>query len=168
LGVLSLSEQVLIARRFGLVCQNCEAKIKHSQKAVLKAASEISKNIISLSASGQGQMQVANGSVTKLPLISHHANLLPIVKVLVSAIENTIQINTSNTTGPGEANSTEDWMPSMKPLLSCLLALDGTVAGSNTARQAVQKLMSSHSDILMDCWSVENDNIFSDGPPFEG
>jgi hypothetical protein len=106
-------------------------------------------------------MQVANGSVTKLPLISHHANLLPVVKVLVSAIENTIQMNTSDSTGLGEANSAEDWMPSMKPLLSCLLELDVTVAGSNTARKAVQKLMNSHSDILMDCWSVGNDDVLS-------
>jgi hypothetical protein len=106
-------------------------------------------------------MQVANGSVTQLPLISHHANLLPIVKVLVSAIETTIQMNTTNSTETAEPCSTEDWMPSMKPLLSCLLELDVTVAGSNVARKAVQALMTSHSDIMMDCWSVENDEMLS-------
>jgi hypothetical protein len=146
----------MIAQRLGFIASNCEAKVKQSQKTALRAVSAMSKNIVGLSTSGHGQMQVANGSVTKLPLISHHANLLPVVKVLVSAIETTIKMNTPAYAGSGEAESTETWISSMKPILSCLLEMDGTVAGSNIARKAIQKLMVSHSDILMDCWSVES------------
>jgi len=140
-------------------------KAREYEKSALSSGLAISKHIADLS-SVDGHIKVSNGSVIKLPFISHHANIAPIVAVLVQTIEHMIRHNTSTTTtdfstsegeGHGDSLLTGDagWISSMKPLLSCLLDLDTTVAGSQTARKALRSLMTAHGDILMDCWAVD-------------
>ncbi|RDW66632.1 hypothetical protein BP5796_09381 [Coleophoma crateriformis] len=168
LGVLSLVEQIQTANSLGFISRDCEAfsKACQYQKAALKSIITISSNMTTLHAHGPCHIELSRGLNTKLPLISDHANLLLTVTTLVKAIETTIHINTSNDNigedaiaSRTEFGPVESWMSLIKPLLSCLLDLDVTVAGSNTARVAFQKLMTSHSDILMDGWAVEKDDV---------
>ncbi|RDW62421.1 hypothetical protein BP6252_11854 [Coleophoma cylindrospora] len=168
LGILSLVEQIQTANSLGFISRDCEAfsKARQYQKAALKSIITISSNMTTLHAHGPCRMELSRGLNTKLPLISDHANLLLTVTALVKAIETTIHINTWNDTNAEdaiasrtEAGPVESWMSLIKPLLSCLLDLDVTVAGSNTARVAFQKLMNSYSDILMDGWAVEKDDV---------
>ena len=134
------------------------------EKAAISSGVLISKYIAQISASGN--TKVSRGSFLSLPFISHHANPAPIVAVLVKTIEHIIQRNTSDTgewggatAGQTENALTDSWVPSLRPLLSCLVDLDGTVAGAQTARVAFLKPISSHSDILMDCWGLDEPEL---------
>ena len=170
MAVLSLVEQVQAAHNLGLITRHCEtlSKACKYEKTASASVIEISKHIANLSASGH--TRVSSGSVIKLPFISHHANPAPIVAVLVKTINHIIQLNTFDvgicegvTAGETESLHMESWIPSMKPLLSCLVDLDTTVAGSQTARTALRNLMNSHGDILMDCWGVDEPDSLSNG-----
>ena len=90
---------------------------------------------------------------TRLPLICHHINVELVVFALGKAVKHCItnQIFYSDLSNDvtEEVGSRND---SLKPLLSCLLTLESTVAGLQTARTAYQDLLRHYSDILMDSW----------------
>jgi hypothetical protein len=98
-----------------------------------------------------------------LPITSYHVNTNLVVKALVTAVENIIDLQLSQS--PSLESQLEDsmagdgsdsWSHRIKVLMKCLVSLDTTVAGSHTARKALQELMSEHGDILSECWSASS------------
>jgi hypothetical protein len=164
LGILILAEQINIALRNDLY-SNREAVHLVSIKAGEYEASAIS-SVVAMSrhinniSTTHGYIRVSSDSELKLPFISHHARLAPVVTVLSKTIEHLIQQVTSTDVTMFERDiesmhKIESTMLSIKTVLICLLDMDATVAGARSARPTIRKLMSSHSDVLMDCWAVD-------------
>lgn len=169
LGALTFTDQVHVAHKLGYFQTGCEllSKADQHRTTAIRYMIDITKIIAKINDHGRGHVEISKGSNTKIPLISHHANFNPVIFVLVLTIEAIIERNTKavdyirqNMELSSESSSMDDWIPSIKPVLTCLLDMDVTVAGSNMARQAFQKLAAAHSDILMDCWDVEDDPEF--------
>lgn len=109
-------------------------------------------------------MSVTNASISacgdsgvKLPFILHHASLAPIVAVLSQSIDHIIQRIIDSETPIDRQN----WMLSIKPVLTCLFDMRSTVAGTRFVQSPLNRLMASHGDLLMECWTVDDpDNVF--------
>ena len=154
-------EQVQAAYIRGLLTGQCYALSRAYEFENIATASVVAIAKQITNASVNGHYKVSDNSAIKLPFISHHANPAPIIAVLMKTIEHIVQRHTSNA-GAHKGTTpfgTESWMPSIKSLLSCLLDFDSTVAGSQITRSAVRKLMASHSDIIMDCWTVDEPEL---------
>ncbi|QGA16125.1 hypothetical protein EYB26_003792 [Talaromyces marneffei] len=96
-------------------------------------------------------------SGVKLPFILHHASLAPIVAVLSQSIDHIIQRIIDSETPIDRQN----WMLSIKPVLTCLFDMRSTVAGTRFVQSPLNRLMASHGDLLMECWTVDDpDNVF--------
>ena len=98
-----------------------------------------------------------------IPFIACHVNTALVVMALVKAIEHTVQTASTSSRSTHETSTTAG-LPrhltrSPKGLLICLSELDVTMAGFHDARPALQGLMRRYGDILMDCWSLEEDEI---------
>lgn len=163
LGHLCLVEQIhyvshLLAPDVG---QTLLSKADALQEDAVTFALAIARRIVDVSANGT--FKLINSIQAKLQFVSHHANTALVVKALVTGIEHTIDFNLSkqphNTQTRISGSSTypqSNWVASIKPLLTCLVALESTVSGAFTARPALQNLMRQYGDILMDCWSSED------------
>lgn len=160
LGVLCLSEQMEEVHNLQLVFQGFSAvtKAREYQMTAVLSITTISQCILDSSASGQDAFDDITGK--SLHLIDHHANTGLVVMALVKGIEHSIMLHVSSqpipkpcSTGGNKVQLSATWISGLKPLLSCLLALQTTPAGSHTARRALHRLMRQHSDLLMDCWS---------------
>lgn len=151
------------ADRLGLVAPYdtlCRAQ-EYEQK-IISTVVTLAKEIASISPSDDainGYIKPFSGSGVRMPFISHHANPAPIVAVLSKTIESIIQRNASFTLSsaiyylPTENIPMETWIPSIQPLLRCLLDFQTTIGGARAANVALERLMKSHTDILMDCWT---------------
>jgi hypothetical protein len=138
-------------------------KAREYQRTAVSSMTTISRCILDTSASGEHAIfDTTEGS---LPLIAHHANTSLVVMALVKGVEHAIKLNASlqstpkpSSTGVIDEELSAAWisLSGLKPLLSCLLALQTTVAGSRTARRALRTLLRQYGDILMDCWSPED------------
>ncbi|KAK5044932.1 hypothetical protein LTR84_010304 [Exophiala bonariae] len=163
LGHLCLVEQIHYAAHLlgpdvghALLC-----KADTLQESAVAFVLAIARRIVDVSSNGE--FKLINSIQAKLQFVSHHANTALVVMALVKGIEHTIDYNLSKQpakkqtrTGGSNPNAQPVWIPSIKPLLTCLLALESTVSGVFTARPALQKLMHEYSDVLMDCWSSED------------
>lgn len=88
----------------------------------------------------------------KLPFISHHASLAPIVAVLSKSIDHIVQRVIDSETPDDRVK----WMLSIKPVLTCLLDMKSTVAGSRSIQSPLSRLLASHGDLLMECWTIDD------------
>ncbi|OKL60964.1 hypothetical protein UA08_03696 [Talaromyces atroroseus] len=155
LGALILVEQIDAAVHYGLdvndeATHNVSKKAREYEMNAISSVVAISSRINNISTK-HGYIRLSYDSELKLPFILHHASLAPVVTVLSKALEHLIQQTTfTNVTMFGRDVEFMDDVDSM----------DATVAGARSARPTVQKLMSSHSDVLMDCWGVDELQTF--------
>jgi hypothetical protein len=77
-----------------------------------------------------------------LPITSYHVNTNLVVKALVTAVENIIDLQLSQS-------------PSLESQLEDSMAGDGSDSWSHRIK-ALQELMSEHGDILSECWSASS------------
>jgi len=127
------------------------------QESAVTSLIAICRKIVSVSE--RGEIQLINSVQAKLQLVSHHANTALVALALVKAIEHTIDFNLSQqaaSAGNSGPSDQQNWVASIKPLLTCLIMLDSTVSGAFTARPALRGLLQKYGDILMDCWSSED------------
>lgn len=161
LGHLCLVEQIHYVSHLLMpdLCGEMLSKADSLQEAAVTSVLAIARRIVDVSANGE--FKLINSIQAKLQFVSHHANTALVVMALVKAVEHTIDLNLSRQAGTSRplvtstTSAQSGWVSSIKPLLTCLVALDSTISGAFTARPALQGLMQQYGDILMDCWSVE-------------
>lgn len=141
--------------------QDMRLKADTLQEAAVTFVLATARRIVDVSANGE--FKLINSVQAKLQFVSHHANTALVVMALVKGIEHTIDLNLSkqskNSQIPVLGSTTyarPNWIASIKPLLTCLVALESTVSGAFTARPALKDLLRQYGDILMDCWSFED------------
>lgn len=142
--------------------QDMCSKADTMQEAAVTFVLTTARRIVDVSANGE--FKLINSVQAKLQFVSHHANTALVVMALVKGIEHTIDLNLSKQSKnsqalvvPGSTTSARpNWVASIKPLLTCLVALESTVSGVFTARPALKGLLRQYGDILMDCWSFED------------
>ena len=124
--------------------------VKYRQDAVL-AFARISKLVMNVST--EQDLPVLDSVDIRLPFMAHHANTTLVVTALQKAIKHTIDCHVE-----ADGESRDRLVPSLKPLLWCLLSLEKTSSGRTTARPALNKLLYQYGDVLMDCWTVDETN----------
>jgi hypothetical protein len=162
LGQLCLVEQIHYVSHLLVpdLCGDILSKADSLQEAAVASVLAIARRIVDVSANGE--FKLINSVQAKLQFVSHHANTALVVMALVKAVEHTIDHNLSRQAGSNRkfptstTNAQSSWVSSIKPLLTCLVALDSTISGAFTARPALQGLMQQYGDILMDCWSSDD------------
>lgn len=156
LGTLILAEQIEGARNSSLRQENsfielARCKAKQYETAAISSVIAISKHVVDMSTE-TASISVSGDSGMKLPFISHHASLAPIVAVLSKSIDHIIQRIIDSETPNGVVN----WKLSIKPVLTCLLDMKSTMAGSRSIQSPLSRLVAFHGDLLMECWTLEN------------
>lgn len=153
---MTLAEQIGLARNSpqalkGEFLKDAESKEKQYETAAILSVVEISTHVSNISATDTS-MDVSGDSGIKLPFMSHHASLAPIVAVLSKSIDHIIQRIVDSETPIDQQN----WMLTIKPVLTCLLDMKSTVAGSRSIQSPLNKLLASHGDLLMECWTIDD------------
>lgn len=156
LGTLTLAEQIGRARNSCLrqetnFIELAGGKANQYEAAAISSVIAISKHIADMSTE-IASFSVSGDSGMKLPFISHHASLAPIVAVLSKSIDHVIQRIVDSETPDDGVN----WMLSIKPVLSCLLEMRSTVAGSQSIQGPLSRLLACHGDLLMECWTIDD------------
>ncbi|KAI7973750.1 hypothetical protein EIK77_001813 [Talaromyces pinophilus] len=153
---LSFAEQIGRARNSCLrqetnFIELAGGKGNQHEAAAISSVIAISKHIADMSTEN-ASFSVSGDSGMKLPFISHHASLAPIVAVLSKSIDHVIQRIVDSETPDDGVN----WMLSIKPVLSCLLDMRSTVAGSQSIQAPLSRLLAFHGDLLMECWTIDD------------
>lgn len=162
LGTLTLAEQIGRARCSYLRLENnfiqlAGNKAKQYETAAISSVIAISKHIADMSTEN-ASIDVSGDSGVKLPFISHHASLGPIVAILSKSIDHIIQHIIDSETPDDGVN----WMLSLKPVLNCLLDMRSTVAGSRSIQPPLSRLVTFHGDLLMECWTIDDSDELLD------
>lgn len=158
LGTLTLAEEIEKACGSHLLQGNnlrefVIDKGKQYEKDAISSVIAISKHIADMSAENSS-LSVCGESEMKLPFISHHASLAPIVVVLTKSIDHMLQ----RVIGSENPDDGAHWMLSIKPVLTCLLDMKSTLAGSRSIQSPLSRLLTLHGDLLMECWTVDELN----------
>jgi hypothetical protein len=127
-----------------------EDKAKLYEMAAISSVISIS-SLVADTSTENASISVSGDSEFKLPFISHHASLAPIVAVLTKSIDHIVQHIIDSEISDDRLR----WMLSIKPVLSCLLDMKSTVAGSRSIQSPLYRLVASHGDLLMECWTTD-------------
>lgn len=164
LGLLLLAEQIISAveLQVPLPGHQPDAKVRRYQRVGTSSVAAVARSVLDLP---QGPAsQLFNDATTRLPFAAGHANISLVVTALMKAIEHTVN---GQMTSPSAAlanaqdfelvDSPMHWTGNVRSLSHCLVSLKSTISGSCVAGVGLQNLMYKYGDILMDCWSMEDE-----------
>lgn len=97
-----------------------------------------------------------SADVVGIPLVAQNSNLPLVVQILTAFIDHAVELYTAARGRTGGTNLTSSDSSGgrkyISNLLSSLSRLNRTIQASSMAKDALQDLMSRHSDVLMDIW----------------
>ena len=94
----------------------------------------------------------------RVPLLLRHSNPSMVITSLSTALKHILSLEYTGDTSSDtqrQSNGFENvsqWRSAIKSILSVLVALRSTVAGTHTATVAIENLMQEDGETLLECW----------------